>query len=249
MDEMVAYYGQAVDQLQERGWTRQQAHSIALDAGANRFGPQFVDVVVQEGLFGRGKKAAGSVHGAFAEMEHPRGRGGEWIEKAGGHVTPHPEPHAHPIGPELPKVTDKAKGIMGTVAKYAREFGADGALADRFASGDIQPNDIRRMREQIMRALDAHKALSDVEKRDEGHRRKHDTASTASNALRALERELGLHVAGSGAGPIGTKEVIVDGKKLRVSADFGTERWRHRQVSVERSIADPFGHYAYRENG
>jgi len=248
-DEAIGYFGRCMDRLRESGWRHAQAHSIALDAGAERFGPAFHALVIEEGLFGLGRGAAKGV-GHFVESEHPRDHGkfkekpGGVHDRAGHKVTQ----YEHPIGPELPKASDKAKAMMGKIAEYHTRFGGENhELRTRFASGEASGQDLRRMREQAQSALDHYKALPDAQKRDPAERDKSDVAATTVNALRALERELGLSTA-TARSQAQTVERVVDGKRLRVSADYGSEAWRLRQRSVERSIADPFGHYAYREN-
>ena len=188
---------------------------------------------IVEGLFGRGKQAAGS----FDEAVHPRGRGGEWIEKLGGKVEPHAG-HAAPIGPSGPDFSPH-KPIMANIARNWRKIapGMDKALVDRFESGDIEPKDLRTMRAHAQRMVDESKATRGT---DPVARDRHDLASLILTNLRAIEvRTFGKNAEHRKV------EKVVDGRRLKVSSDHGSEAWQHRQRQVQRSMFDPTGVHSY----
>jgi hypothetical protein len=193
---------------------------------------------IEEGLFGRGgKKVASGVASAYDETEHPRGRGGEWIKGLGVHVEPHAG-HAAPIGPEKPDFTPH-HALLKQVAQLHQQAtgGKDKPLADKLASGDIEPRDLSRMMARLQAVIDEakDKRATDREARD-----RHDTAALAMQKLRAVR----VRTYGKDAG-VRKVEKVVDGRKLVVSSDVGSEAWHHRQRAVQRNLFDPTGVHAY----
>jgi hypothetical protein len=226
-DEAVAYYGRAMERLAEHGWRPQQAHTIALEAGRTRYGSEFSTLVLSEGLFTRLGHAVGGGATHYDKSKHPHGRGGRFAEtpdapKPVRHEAPEPEA-ALPSEHGLANMTPRAKSLVNAVALHYKAFGgSDSEMRFRFQSGNLHPQDLRRMREQAMRARDERSKSGDAA----GEKAARDTLS----AIRVVERELGLSAqTAQQEKPVSSEELL--------------RRVRNRPV--ERSIVDPYGHYSY----
>jgi hypothetical protein len=192
--------------------------------GETRLVAAAVEDEMVEGLFGRGRKLAGDAKGAYAEADHPRGRGGEWIAAHGVGVQPSAG-HEQPLGPEKPKFSEH-KALLGKIADNYRKAapGMDKALLDTFDSGDIELRDLRRMRARAQALLDESKGKRGT---DPVARERHDLASLILQHIRAVE-------------------VRTFGRKLHTkgSRDY-VDEYLKSTPPVHRSIFDPTGAHSY----
>jgi hypothetical protein len=192
--------------------------------GETRLVAAAVEDEMVEGLFGRGRKLAGDAKGAYAEADHPRGRGGEWIAAHGVGVQPSAG-HEQPLGPEKPKFSEN-KALLGKIADNYRKAapGMDKALLDTFDSGDIELRDLRRMRARAQALLDESKGKRGT---DPVARERHDLASLILQHIRAVE-------------------VRTFGRKLHTkgSRDY-VDEYLKSTPPVHRSIFDPTGAHSY----
>jgi hypothetical protein len=223
-DEAVAYYGRAMERLAEHGWRREQAHTIAVEAGSDRYGAEFIAIVVQEGLFSRlGHAIGGASH--YDPKLHPHGRGGQFVE------TPD-RPQQKSM--RVPTVTDKAKAMMAKIAEgHAKFGGSDDALRHKFATGTAGEQDLRRMREQAMRAISEWQTLNPGQQLARGNDPE-PAARSVQSLIKSLEHELGLSVqTAQQEKPVSSEELI--------------RRTRNRPI--QKTMLDPYGHFVYQEQG